>query len=238
MISTVQAEERIVGDRAERLRLEAAGEQRLRAIDIFQRNNETIGAMMVQYDTLMSEGVYNVLFIGGLGDIRAATQPFYEARLLAQKAYALQRGGPLPYSDNDPTPALGEFVSNSMNFYTQEVMFGRLKQYRFLLTMQDVTRASIPFPDNQFIEYPEADWWRYISEKRIKRWGKAVNLFDRDPRTKQILEKLDEPISMSFANETPLDDVLKYIRQATTTPTFPGIPIYVDPIGLQEAEHR
>jgi hypothetical protein len=41
---------------------------------------------------------------------------------------------------------------------------------------------------------------------------------------------------MSFANETPLDDVLKYIKQATTTPTFAGIPIYVDPIGLQEAE--
>ena len=164
----------------------------------------------------MSEGVYNVLFIGGLGDIRAATQPFYEARLLAQKAYALQRGGPLPYSDNDPAPAAGEFVSNAMNFYTQEVMFVRLKQYRYLLTMQDVTRASIPFPDNQFMEYPDADWWRYISEKRIKRWGKAVDLFDRDPKTKQILEKLDEPISMSFANETPLDDVLKYIKQATT----------------------
>jgi hypothetical protein len=41
---------------------------------------------------------------------------------------------------------------------------------------------------------------------------------------------------MSFANETPLDDVLKYIKQATQTPTFNGIPIYVDPIGLQEAE--
>ena len=105
MVATVQAEERIVAERAERQRLEAAAEQRTRAIDIFQRNKETIGAMMVQFDTLMSEGVYNVLFIGGLGDIRAATQPFYEARLLAQKAYALQRGGPLPYSDNDPAPA-------------------------------------------------------------------------------------------------------------------------------------
>ena len=41
---------------------------------------------------------------------------------------------------------------------------------------------------------------------------------------------------MSFANETPLDDVLKYIKQATTTPTYNGIPIYVDPVGLQEAE--
>jgi RNA polymerase sigma factor (sigma-70 family) len=58
----------------------------------------------------------------------------------------------------------------------------------------------------------------------------------KDRRSQVILLKLEEPISMSFANETPLDDVLKYIKQATTTPTFNGIPIYVDPHGLQEAE--
>jgi RNA polymerase sigma factor (sigma-70 family) len=57
-----------------------------------------------------------------------------------------------------------------------------------------------------------------------------------DPRSRQILEKLDEPVSMSFPQETPLDDVLKYTKQATTTPTFSGIPIYIDPMGLQEAE--
>jgi RNA polymerase sigma factor (sigma-70 family) len=59
---------------------------------------------------------------------------------------------------------------------------------------------------------------------------------DDDPRSLRILEKLEEPISMSFANETPIDDVLKYIKQATTSPTYAGIPIYVDPVGLQEAE--
>ncbi len=59
---------------------------------------------------------------------------------------------------------------------------------------------------------------------------------DNNPRSLQIMKVLDEPISMSFANETPLDDILKYIKQATTTPKFSGIPIYVDPIGLQEAE--
>jgi hypothetical protein len=236
LISTVQAEERITGERAEHLRLEAAAEQRTRAIDHFQQNKQTIAAMMVQFDTLMSQGVYNVLYNGGMGDIRAATQPFYEARLLAQKAYALQRGGPLPYSDNDPAPAAGEAVANAVNFLNQELQFRKLKYFRFLLTMQDVTRASVPFPDNQFMEYPDADWWKYISEKRIRRWGKAVDLFERDPQTRQILEKLEESIPMSFANETPLDDVLKYIKQATTTPTFNGIPIYVDPLGLQEAE--
>jgi hypothetical protein len=52
----------------------------------------------------------------------------------------------------------------------------------------------------------------------------------------RILEALDQPIPMRFPNETPIEDVLKYIKKATTTPTYPGIPIYVDPLGLTEAE--
>ena len=56
-------------------------------------------------------------------------------------------------------------------------------------------------------------------------------------RTKAILAKLEKRVSMSFANETPLDDVLKYIKQATTTgQNDPGLPIYVDPIGLRYAK--
>jgi hypothetical protein len=57
-----------------------------------------------------------------------------------------------------------------------------------------------------------------------------------DPKTRQVLEKLEEPIAMPFANATPLDDLLKYIRVATTTSSFAGVPIYVDPNGLMEAE--
>jgi hypothetical protein len=50
--------------------------------------------------------------------------------------------------------------------------------------------------------------------------------------------KLQQKVSMPFANETPLEDVLKYIETATQDEGEPnsGIPIYVDPIGLQEAE--
>jgi hypothetical protein len=57
-----------------------------------------------------------------------------------------------------------------------------------------------------------------------------------EQKNRLILAKLDEPISMSFNEECPLEDVLKYVKQATTTATYPGIPIYVDPIGLQEAD--
>jgi hypothetical protein len=57
---------------------------------------------------------------------------------------------------------------------------------------------------------------------------------DASPKTKAVLETLDWPIAMSFGDETPLDDVLKYVTQATTTPTFAGIPIVVDPLGLKQ----
>jgi RNA polymerase sigma factor (sigma-70 family) len=59
---------------------------------------------------------------------------------------------------------------------------------------------------------------------------------DKNPKSKQIHKKLDEPVSMSFNAETPLEDVLNYIKQATTTKTYGGIPIYVDPQGLAEAD--
>ncbi len=41
---------------------------------------------------------------------------------------------------------------------------------------------------------------------------------------------------MNFPNETPLEEVLRYIKQATAGETGKGIPIYVDPLGLQEAD--
>jgi hypothetical protein len=52
----------------------------------------------------------------------------------------------------------------------------------------------------------------------------------------RIQEALERPIAMRFEYEMTLDDLVKYVKQSTSTPTYPGIPIYVDPLGLQEAE--
>ncbi|SIO65713.1 RNA polymerase sigma factor, sigma-70 family [Singulisphaera sp. GP187] len=70
----------------------------------------------------------------------------------------------------------------------------------------------------------------------IAKMGRRVAANDTSPRTKMILKKLDDPISMSFGNDTRLEDVLKYIKSATTGANDNGIPIYVDPVGLKEAE--
>jgi hypothetical protein len=58
----------------------------------------------------------------------------------------------------------------------------------------------------------------------------------KDPKSLAILARLEEPLAMSFPNETPLEDVLKYIKVATQGTSDSGIPIYVDPLGLQEAD--
>ena len=54
----------------------------------------------------------------------------------------------------------------------------------------------------------------------------------------KIASKLQEKITMAFPNDTPLEEVVKYIRQCTVDKAdFPeGIPIYLNPVGLQEAE--
>lgn len=62
-------------------------------------------------------------------------------------------------------------------------------------------------------------------------------LVDRTPKTLAILADLEKPISMKFPDDTPLADVISYLRETTKSAAFPeGLPIYVDPQGLQDSD--
>jgi RNA polymerase sigma factor (sigma-70 family) len=123
---------------------------------------------------------------------------------------------------------------------------GQFQRIRELARTQHVNPPSSDLQLAQLRAYAaEAELWlaqakTSSSDKEKEREssaGPGIN-DDRakDVKSQQIHAKLDVPISMSFNEETPLEDVLKYVRQATTTETYSGIPIYVDPFGLQEAE--
>ncbi len=58
----------------------------------------------------------------------------------------------------------------------------------------------------------------------------------RSAQSKAILAKLEKRLPMPFPNETPLDDVIKYIRTRTAGPHDIGIQIYLDPAGLKLAK--
>lgn len=80
----------------------------------------------------------------------------------------------------------------------------------------------------------------YAQRLREARLQEMIALY-REPGTEGILDALGQPIALTYADGATLDDVLKEIKRRTTKnpglPKIPsGIPIYVDPIGLQEAE--
>ncbi len=59
------------------------------------------------------------------------------------------------------------------------------------------------------------------------------------PPTQKAAEtwaRLGEEVSFNFPNDTPLEDMLKYVKKATAGDDGKGIRIYVEPSGLQEAE--
>jgi RNA polymerase sigma factor (sigma-70 family) len=53
-------------------------------------------------------------------------------------------------------------------------------------------------------------------------------------RDVRIRQRLDMDIDADFPKSGTLATLLKHIKKVTTDATFPGIPIYVDPIGLAE----
>ncbi|MFO0950940.1 MAG: RNA polymerase sigma factor [Isosphaeraceae bacterium] len=59
---------------------------------------------------------------------------------------------------------------------------------------------------------------------------------DKSPQTKAALDRLEKPLAMKFPNETPLEDVLKYIKASSEVAGGTPLQIYVDPVGLQAAE--
>jgi RNA polymerase sigma factor (sigma-70 family) len=64
-------------------------------------------------------------------------------------------------------------------------------------------------------------------------------LMNQNPANQVILRLLEKPLPIKFSTETPLEDVIKYIRDSThdAADGFPdGIPIYVDPQGLQDSD--
>lgn len=52
---------------------------------------------------------------------------------------------------------------------------------------------------------------------------------------RRILRTLEQSVPLHFPNETPLDVVLKRIQEEIIKSNEKGIPIYVDPVGLSEA---
>ena len=73
-----------------------------------------------------------------------------------------------------------------------------------------------------------------VKEAEIQKANAEHRIRELAP-TQAILAKLEQPIPIKFPKNTPLEDVLKFIKSATAGPHDVGIPIYIDPVSLQDA---
>lgn len=78
------------------------------------------------------------------------------------------------------------------------------------------------------------DWYRPSFPPRLSGFPPCD---DRTaPANASILSELERPIPMHFPKPTPLEHLLKHVRNETAGLEGKGIPVFVDPIGLQEAD--
>jgi hypothetical protein len=102
--------------------------------------------------------------------------------------------------------------------------------YMILAFGRDPVPSPTPYlPTDQFLS---------AIRERLPRY--AVGFFVSSKRVAvanaRVLKALEQPVPMHFPEEATLEDILKYVAEATKGPDGKQIPIYVDPIGLQEAE--
>ena len=70
----------------------------------------------------------------------------------------------------------------------------------------------------------------------IARISSLLSTIDKNPKSLAVIKKLEEPVTLHFPEDTPLQEVLKHIKDVSKGSDGQRIPIYVDPLGLQEAD--
>ena len=75
-----------------------------------------------------------------------------------------------------------------------------------------------------------------VTRIQIARMSGLVSTLDKNPKNIAVIKKLEEPLTLHFPTETPLEQVLKHIKDATRGADGKKLSIYVDPQALQDAE--
>lgn len=74
-----------------------------------------------------------------------------------------------------------------------------------------------------------------VKDGRLRIVASRYQLVDRTAKTKAVLTTLERRLDLKL-EQAPLEDVLISIKTATQGEGDTGLPIYIDPVGLQEAE--
>lgn len=88
-----------------------------------------------------------------------------------------------------------------------------LREERFLLTLLQVERSHVPFPDEPPIQFPPASYWREITRLRKEKYESSNLGPDTPKRTLELRDKLNKPVTLDKGIDpnTPLKDALEFL---------------------------
>ena len=114
-------------------------------------------------------------------------------------------------------------VSNYENFWQLRLD----RQKATVDTLFTVEKSHIPFPDDQPIVYPDAEWWQQMTVRRKDKYS-SMDLAKKGSAEKRIDDALKSPTEVVFVEAT-LQEVIDFLKEKHK------IEIKIDTKDLQEA---
>jgi hypothetical protein len=188
------AEGAIVKQRQEaELQRRLAEQARAAAEAAKQTDEERIRERVRSFGALMNQARYE--------------EAYKESLVLIQEQQS--KGRPVPVQ----ATAAYQMSLNAANLREFEEL-RRIKEDRFLLTMLQVEKSHVPFPDEPPVEFPPAATWRTLSALRRDKYD-AVGLEGPASRNAlRIRDKLLQPASIEKPIDgAPLKDVLEFLSE-------------------------
>src|SRR5439155_15384214 len=132
-------------------------------------------------------------------------EAYKEALVLQQEQIA--KGRPVPVQAN-----AAYFMATNAASLREFEELRRIKEDRYLLTMLQVDKSHVPFPDEPPVAFPPAVTWRELSAYRKDKYD-AVGLEGPNSRkTLQLRDKLNQTVNIDKPIEnTPLHDGLDFL---------------------------
>jgi tetratricopeptide (TPR) repeat protein len=136
---------------------------------------------------------------------QARYEEAYKESLVLQQEN-ISKGLPVPVT----ATASYAMALNAMNLReVQELR--RIREERMLITMMQVEKSHVPYPDEPPVHFPPATVWKQLSDYRKARYDYTQLGPDTPQRTKDLINKMSKVVDIDKAIEAPLKDVLEFL---------------------------
>jgi tetratricopeptide (TPR) repeat protein len=147
---------------------------------------------------------------------------YRESLVLIQES--VNRGEPIPIE----AQAVYQISQASANLREARELI-RLREDRFLLTMMQVEKSHVPYPDEPPVHFPPAKVWKELTERR-KRYapndlGGEVLSPKLQTRFNFLREVLNTSLPLERSIESPLREVIEYLEDVSSPPEAAKDPV-------------